>query len=79
MTKISLTNSCPIGKDRNTYKTAHESLCAKLKQACAIANVTVTGNPTEKTLFEVIWGLSDLLNKACEECERLKPSDLISD
>lgn len=62
----------------DSYKTAHESLCAKLQQTKTIANVAVKGNLTDGELFHVLWCLADLLGAACEQCECLKARDFAS-
>ena len=76
MANASLINNCPVGKNNGTYSNMYESLCAKIKQASAVANIAATNNPTEHDLFHTIWCLSDLLRLACDECEQLRAEDV---
>lgn len=74
MTDNSLTDRPEAMKGE--YQTKHESLNAKLQQAKSIAKVAVHGNPSESDIFHVLWGVLDLLELACSECEGLTPKDI---
>jgi hypothetical protein len=77
MTDTSLSDRLEAMK--GDYQTKHEALNAKLHQAKAIAKVAVHGNPSESDIFHVLWGVLDLLELACKECEGLTPKDLGQD
>ena len=64
---------------KGDYQTTHESLCAKLRQAKDITKVTMRGNPTESELFHVLWGIHDMLEAACKQCDGLTAKDFNQD
>ncbi len=68
-----------IEQDEDDYKTPHEALSAKLHQMADIANVTIRGQPSERELYHILWGLTDLLQLACAQCDELRPGDLMSE
>ena len=76
MANASLINNRSVGKNSGDYRTMYESLCAKINQASAIANIAATSKPTEHDLFHTIWCLSDLLRLARDECEQLRAEDV---
>ena len=69
-----LPTSCACLK--GDYSTAHESLCAKLQQAYTIAEIMATSSDiTDGQMSRLIWGLSDLLKTASQQCENLTSGD----
>ncbi len=66
-------------QDEEDYKTPHEALSAKLHQMADIANVTIRGQPCASELYNILWGLTDLLQLACRQCDELRPGDLMDE
>ena len=69
-----VTKAHPLQKGQSdAYRTAQESLRAKLQQARAITEtVLAAGAISARDWFHLTWCLSELLIAACEECERLQ-------
>jgi hypothetical protein len=75
MVKAILTNCRPVLKNDNAYQSVHESLCAKLQQARTIANVAAKGDLGDVEFLHLVWCVADLLDEACDQCERLTAQD----
>lgn len=74
MTESILPTSCACLK--GDYPTAHESLCAKLQQAYTMAEIMAIGTElTDGQISRMIWGLTDLLKAASQQCEKLTAQD----
>ncbi len=76
----SILSNHPIDEqDEDNYKTPHEALSAKLHQMADMANVTIRGQPSASELYNILWGLTDLLQLACRQCDELRPEDLMDE
>ncbi|MCD6055585.1 MAG: hypothetical protein K0R12_547 [Gammaproteobacteria bacterium] len=75
MVREILPNCRTFIKRDNAYQTAHESLCAKLNQARTIADVAAKGDVSNSDFVHLVWCIADLLEEACDQCERLTPQD----